>query len=189
MKTGTGGYWRRLWAALCGRGAGRDVAAGAWTGDETAAEARAKAATLAMDLRERDEQLAAVRREYDALKADKERGVREAGREELEQLLKRLTGPLSNLMALVDLAEAGEDVERGDLATLARGLEKELVRAGLEPIGKTGAVTTFDVATHQRMSGGDVRAGTPVTVRLPGYRLGEKVLLKAMVSAGEDTDG
>jgi molecular chaperone GrpE (heat shock protein) len=32
------------------------------------------------------------------------------------------------------------------------------------------------------MSGEAVQSGIPVTVHIPGYRLGEKVLLKAMVS-------
>jgi molecular chaperone GrpE (heat shock protein) len=36
------------------------------------------------------------------------------------------------------------------------------------------------------MSGGAVHAGSPVTVQLPGYRMGERVLMKAMVSAVED---
>jgi molecular chaperone GrpE (heat shock protein) len=186
------GYFRRLWAALRGRDiatAAVAEAAPAAPADEQLAAARAKAATLEMELRERDQQIETMRREYEALKADKERGVREAGRDEVEKLLKRLTGPLSNLMALVELAEAGQDVQAADLATLVRGMEKELARAGLEPIGKAGGKSTFDVALHQRMSGGAVRDGTPVTVRQPGYRLGQKVLLKAMVSAGEDADG
>jgi molecular chaperone GrpE (heat shock protein) len=38
------------------------------------------------------------------------------------------------------------------------------------------------------MSGGAVHAGTAVTVQLPGYRLGEKILLKAMVTAAADAE-
>lgn len=192
MSTERIGYGRRLWAALLGRDVGPAVVgemSPACPADEQLAAARAKAATLEMDLRERDQQIETMRREYDALRADKDRGVRDAGKDEVEKLLKRLTGSLSNLMALAELAEAGQDVQIGDLASLARGLEKELVRCGLEAIGKAGGKSAFDTALHQRMSGGAVRDGTPVTVRLPGYRLGEKVLLKAMVSAVEDADG
>jgi hypothetical protein len=35
------------------------------------------------------------------------------------------------------------------------------------------------------MSGGTVHLGTPIIVRLPGYRMGEKVLMKAMVTTKE----
>ena len=48
-----------------------------------------------------------------------------------------------------------------------------------------GGQVQFAVAGHQRMGGGGVKPGTPVNVRLPGYRFGEKVLIKAMVSAEE----
>ena len=92
---------------------------------------------------------------------------------------------MANLATLTAAAEAGQEVEAGDLIHLLRSLEKELHRAGLESIGRVGEQAGFDVACHQRMSGGAVHAGTPVTVQLPGYRLGEKILLKAMVSAGK----
>jgi len=185
MSTGRMGYWQRLWAAL----RGRDVTGPPkGSDDEQLAASRAKMASLEMDVRERDERMASMRREYEALKSDKDRGARDAGRDERVRLLKRLAAPLSNLMALAELAEAGQDVQARDLASLARGLEKELVGLGLEPVGKTGERTVFEVALHQRMSGGAVRAGTPVTVRMPGYRMGETVLLKAMVSAEEEPD-
>jgi molecular chaperone GrpE (heat shock protein) len=154
--------------------------------NEELAEARARVATLEMDLRERDERIEKQRSEYGTLRAERDRSVGQAGREELEKLLKRLAGPLSNLAALTALAEAGQEVQAPDLVSLIRGVEKELVRAGLEAVGKVGETARFDVRVHQRMSGGEVRDGTPVTVRLPGYRLGEKVLLKAMVSAREE---
>ncbi|MFW6163768.1 MAG: nucleotide exchange factor GrpE [Planctomycetota bacterium] len=180
------GYWRRLLEALLGRDPGAGAPAEAPPADEQVAEARARAATLEMDLRERDERVERLRAEYEALRAERDRAVGRAGQEQMEQLLKRLAGPLSNLIALAELAEAGQDVEVKDLTSLVRGVEKPLARAGLEAVGKVGEETRFDVAVHQRMSGGAVRGGTPVVVRLPGYRLGDKVLLKAMVSARED---
>lgn len=39
------------------------------------------------------------------------------------------------------------------------------------------------------MSGGAVRDGLTVTVQIPGYVFGERVLRKAMVTAKEDADG
>ncbi len=186
------GYWGRLWAALLGREVVEAAAVAApappvaLPPDEQVAEVRARAATLEMDLRERDERIEKLRVEYETLRAERDRAVGRAAQDEVEKLLKKLAGPLSNLVALATLAEAGKDVQAKDLASLVRGVEKELLRAGLEPVGKVGEETRFDVAVHQRMSGGAVREGTPVTIQLPGYRLGDKVLLKAMVSARED---
>lgn len=177
------GYWRRLLGAL----AGRDVTSGEGLPlDEGAADLRARVASLEMDLAERDRQIAEMRSEYGTLELAKERAAAGAGQEELEKLFKRLSGTLANLAALRAMAESGQEVEAGDLLSLVRSLEKELIRAGLEPIGQVGQATEFDVASHQRMSGGAVRAGTPVTVQLPGYRLGQRVLMKALVSAAED---
>ncbi len=175
------GYWTRLWQAFCSRA----VAPGG-PDDVRVAEAQARVATLEMDLRERDEQIERLRREYEALRAERDRAFGQAGQSEMEKLFRRLCGPLSNLDALATLAEAGKDVQARDMAGLVRSLEKELARAGLEPVGRVGETGRFDVRFHQRMSGGTVHDGTPVTVRLPGYRLGEKVLQKAMVSAKEE---
>jgi molecular chaperone GrpE (heat shock protein) len=97
-----------------------------------------------------------------------------------------LVGPWSNLAALTAMVEAGQEVAPADLTVLVRSLEKELTRAGLTAIGQVGAQTVFDVACHQRMSGGTVQAGTPVTVQIPGYHFGSKVLMKALVSAPAD---
>jgi hypothetical protein len=97
-----------------------------------------------------------------------------------------LAGPLANLSALSEMAQAGERVELCDIAKLVRSLNRELHRAGLESIGRVGEAVPFDVACHQQMSGGSVPAGTTATVQLPGYRLGEKTLLKAMVTTALD---
>jgi molecular chaperone GrpE (heat shock protein) len=154
--------------------------------DEQAAEWRARIASLEMDLVERDKRIDEMQSEYAALQAAKERASVGAGQDQLERLFKKLAGPLANLSVLTAMAEMGREVEVGDLVQLIKGLEKELARAGLEPMGKVGEKTVFDVTCHQRMSGGAVREAVPVTVQIPGYRVGEKILIKAMVSAGED---
>ncbi len=139
-----------------------------------------------MELKERDQRIEQMRAEYAALQAARERAGAEAGQDQLEKLFKRLAATLGNLNVLTAMAEAGREVEAGDLIQLIRGLEKELLRAGLEPIGTVGEKTLFAVASHQRMSGGAVRDGVPVTVQIPGYRMGEKILSKALVSARAD---
>jgi len=127
-----------------------------------------------------------MQREYAALQAARGRAAAGAGREQVERRFKKLACILSNLAVLAGAAEAGRDVASADLLALFHSIEKELNRAGLERIGAPGATSAFDASIHQRMSGGTVSAGTPVVVRAPGYRMGESVLLKAMVSAREE---
>jgi molecular chaperone GrpE (heat shock protein) len=155
-----------------------------------AAEAawRARVAGLEMDLREREERMAAMQKEYSALEAQARAAAQAGGEQQLEQLLRRLVSPLAGLATLAALAEAGRPVEPKDLAAAFRSLEKQLHGAGLEQVGAVGERTAFDTALHQRLSGGAVSAGTRVTVRMPGYRWGQKVLLKAMVTAREVAD-
>jgi molecular chaperone GrpE (heat shock protein) len=178
------GYWRRLWAALAGREP--------WTphpgpADEQIAGLRAQVASLEMDLAERDRQIAQMRSEYGNLEVATQNAATGAGQEELARLFKRLSGTLANVAALTAAAEAGRRGEGGDLISLIHSLEKDFARAGLEAIGKVGQKTEFAVAWHQRMSGGAVHPGTPVTVQFPGYRMGTRMLMKAMVSASEDS--
>jgi molecular chaperone GrpE (heat shock protein) len=149
------------------------------------AELRAQVAGLRLDVEERDQRIEAMQREYTALQAAKEKAAGDGGQEQLERLFKKLAGPLSNIAALADLGKAGRDIAASDLLGLFQSLEKELAHAGLERVGAAGEATSFDTALHQRMSGGSVHAGTQVVVRVPGYRQGEKILLKAMVSTRE----
>ncbi len=180
------GYFARLLAALLGRDVPPPVSGPTVSADERQLEFQATVAGLKMELRERDEQVRQLKNEYAALEAARQRATSEAAADQLERLFKRLAGTLGNLNVLTAMAEAGREVDTGDLIQLIKGLEKELHRAGLEPIGQVGEKTLFAVASHQRMSGGAVRDGVPVTVQIPGYRLGEKVLIKALVSARAD---
>ena len=172
------GYWARLVKALLGR-----PEQPALVGDPALL---AKIAALELDLRERDEGIERMRAEYGRLEAARQQAAQGGGQEQLERLFKKLTGPLSNLDTLASSARAGREVQISDLLDLFAGLEKELNRAGLERIGDVGEATVFKSAVHQRMSGGTVHEGAPVTVRIPGYRWKEKILLKSMVSAKED---
>lgn len=167
-------YFRQVLAALAGRTPAVTTAA---PGTEDA-----RIAALEMDLRERDERIAAMRKEYANLEAASQRG---AGADQVEQLFRKLAAPLSNLASLSALAAGGREAAAEDFVQLFRSVEKQLKAAGLETVGEVGAAVPFDVAMHQRMSGGMVSASTPVVIRTPGYRFGGKVLLKAMVTAKE----
>jgi len=184
MSARRNGYFQRLFAALLGRGVS-DVP----LSDESAATLSARVATLEMDLQERDERIERMRAEYETLQLAKDRAETDATRAGVENLLKRLSGPLATLVGLTHMADTGDEIEMADMIQLVRDVEKSLARAGLERIGTVGDHDDFDSAAHQRMSGGSVQANTRVTVRLPGYRLGDKVLIKAMVSAEEKKNG
>jgi molecular chaperone GrpE (heat shock protein) len=174
-------YFRELLNALAGkaRPAAKPIVA---TGS---AEAQARVAAMELDLREREERIAAMQKEYSALEIERQRAAAGAGEAHLRQLFKKLAAPLSNFAALVALTEAGQAVEARDLASLFRSIEKQFKGAGLEPLGVVGETVPFDVALHQRMSGAGVTLGTPVTIRTQGYRYAGQVLLKAMVTSKE----
>jgi molecular chaperone GrpE (heat shock protein) len=176
------GYWSRLLAALLGR---RTAPPSTGSAAAVPAGLEARIAGLEMDVRERDERIGRMQAEYEQLHVARDRAAGDAGRDELEKLFKKLAGPWASVLALAAMAEAGQNVQAGDLVQLIKDVEKALARAGLESIGRAGERTTFDVAHHQRMSGGTVHTGTPVTVRVPGFRTGEKVLAKALVSTRE----
>lgn len=152
------------------------------------AVSESKIRSLQLDLEERDRKIEQMRQEYAALQAGRDRAAADSGQEQLTRLFKKLTGTLSNLAALAAYQEAGRDVSAADFAALARSLDKELAKAGLERIGTPGEMAAFDLALHQRMSGAAVHDGGPVTVRVPGYRTGDQILMKAMVSAAS-SDG
>ena len=170
-------YFSEILAALAGR---TQLAAPAGAPAD-----QARTAALEMELRERDQRITSMQKEYANLDAAGKRAAAGAGSSELEQLFKKLAAPLSNLAALAALAGEGREVAAADVLSLLRSVEKQLKAAGLEAVGEVGAAVPFDVALHQRMSGGMVSAGTPVVVRTPGYRFAGKVLLKAMVTAKE----
>jgi molecular chaperone GrpE (heat shock protein) len=172
-------YFSELLNALAGRS---QAAAPAGAPDD-----QARLAALDMDVRERDQRIAAMRKEYAHLAAAGQTAA--AGQEQLQALFKKLAAPLSNLAALAALCEAGQEVAAADVVTLFRSVEKQLKAAGLEQVGAAGESVPFDVALHQRMSGGMVSAGAVVVIRTPGYRFAGKVLLKAMVTAKETAHG
>lgn len=151
----------------------------------TDATVNARLATLEMDLRERDQRIAAMQKEYATLEAQAKRAATDAGEEHLGTLFKKIAPQMANLATLAALAETGQPLEVGDVLNLFRSVEKQLKAAGLEQVSAAGERVPFDVAVHQRMSGGMVSAGSPVVVRMPGYRYQGKVLLKAMVTARE----
>ena len=189
-------YLNRLWNALLGRACAPITAPPAKIAPAASAapmvtpsvsaptaELEARLSARETELRQRDDQIGAMKREYAALEAARAEAAALGGTEQLEKLFRKVCGPLSNLATLVAAVRHGKEVAPADMADLVDDLGKQLTAAGLEAIGQAGQAAEFDVALHQRMSGSTVHPGTPVVVQIPGYRLGERILQKAMVTA------
>lgn len=162
------------WRALRG-----DDAAAA---EPAAADPRNRTAALALDLRERERELARVRAEYAQLRERAENERVAAAGAGFEALARRLAPLFSQLATMQAVAEGGRSVRTEDVLKLFGKVEQLLADGGLLRIGSVGEETAFDTRIHQRMSGADADDGDPVLVRFVGYRLGEAIVLKAMVS-------
>ena len=182
-----GNRLKRAWMALMGPDESRR-GEDASSPDETAAEL----ARRRLDVKAKEEEIRGLRDEY-ARREQSARAETEAARKEvLDAFIKKLAPTLSQLATLRHMAAGGREVRPQDVLKLTAKLEDALRAQGLEPVGEVGAEAAFDPALHQRMSGGDVRDGTRVRVRFPGYRFRGKTPLKAMVSrvdANGDQEG
>lgn len=135
-----------------------------------------------MDVRERDEEIEKLRKEYTLRERQADTKVASAADDVMLGLMRRLGPLLSQLATMKGMAGEGRDVKTADLLTLFGKIEKAFEYAGLYPIGSVGEEIAFDPRLHQRMSGGDVKNGSPVRVRFVGYRYGDTIVTKSMVS-------
>lgn len=153
-----------------------------------APDMRNRVASLELDLRQKDEEIAALREEYERLR---EQGTRErdsAARAGFGALARRLAPLLAQLATMESLAGGERAPRLEDVLKMFDMLEKVLAEDGLVRIGAVGEETSFDARWHQRIGGAEIDDGDRIRVRFVGYRMGENVLLKAMVSrAGEGT--
>lgn len=143
---------------------------------------RNRVASLELDLRQKDGEIAALREEYERLRQQGERERASAANAGFDALARRLA-PLLAQLATMEAMSGGERAPRlEDVFKLFGMLEKTLAEGGLARIGAVGEEAAFDTRRHQRMSGAEVDDGDRIRVRFIGYRMGENVLLKAMVS-------
>jgi len=123
-----------------------------------------------------------LRREYERKEARSKDEVSSAGHEMWASLVRKIVPPLSQLVTLRHMGEMGREVRVADVLKLMGKIEDVLRDQGLDMIGTPGQEAQFDHALHQRMSGGDVRDGDCIRVRFPGFRFGDEIPLKALVS-------
>lgn len=156
------------------------------TPSPVAAESASRLAALAMDLKERDVRIAGLLRELEAAKEAAKGLAQAAGDARILKLLKRLLPLFAQADAMRHFVSGGQTARVEDALTLVAKLEKAVLEeAGLDRIGETGAEAGFDPRLHQRLSGGDMSDGDAVVVRFVGYRRGETVIGKALVSRKE----
>ncbi|CAK0777420.1 molecular chaperone GrpE [Gammaproteobacteria bacterium] len=142
-----------------------------------------RVANLELDVRERDEEIHRLRQEYDRQREWSMRQQTEAAAMGFEVLARQLAPLLSQMATMKNLVDADRSVRVGDILKLFGKVEQVLVTAGLTRIGTIGVTVPFDTQLHQRMNGADFGDNDPVVVRFVGYRLGEAILCKAMVSS------
>jgi len=152
------------------------------SGDRRARDPAARAAALQLDLRERDNDIRRLRREYERSAQQAQRGQAGAVAAGVDGLARGLAPLFSQLATMQALADSGRAVRAEDVLKLLDKVEAGLRESGLERIGTVGDTCGFDTRLHQRMSGADVADGDAVVVRFVGYRLRGDILLKAMVS-------
>ena len=146
-------------------------------------------AELELDLRQKAEEIAVLREEYQRLREQGERDREHATSAAFGELARRLAPLLAQLATMKALAGDESKPRLEDVFRLFGTLEGVLGEEGLARIGAVGEETRFDARWHQRIGGAEVDDGDPVRVRFVGYRMGENVLLKAMVSRATARDG
>jgi molecular chaperone GrpE (heat shock protein) len=145
----------------------------------------ARVAELELELREKDRRLGQLIAEVEAGRKAAVGEADAAAADRMGRLLKRLAPLLGQADAMRHFAAGGQSVRAEDALMLLAKVEKALAEEGVERIGAAGETAVFDGAIHQRLSGGDVREGSRVEVRFPGYRQGARILSKALVSRKE----
>lgn len=143
---------------------------------------RNRIAALELDLRQKDDEIAALREEYERLRQQGERERSSAAGAGFDALARRLAPLLSQLATMQSLAGGERAPRLEDVFKLIGMLERALDESGLMRIGAAGEETAFDTRWHQCMSGDEIDDGDRIRVRFIGYRHGENILLKAMVS-------
>jgi molecular chaperone GrpE (heat shock protein) len=147
---------------------------------------KARIRALSLDIAARDDRIKAMQQEFAQLSRQAEAERAGAGGAEMLALARRLAPILSQAPTMRAMHGEGKELRVADLLRLFDKVEGIFREAGLEPIGAVRSRVAFDSRLHQRMSGGDIGNGATATVRFVGYRLGDAILTKAMVSREDD---
>lgn len=154
--------------------------------DEPVVALRRDLATARLELQETRDALAAARARAAAVEHAQAVQIRDGIASHLEALFADVAAPLSQLGMQAALLDAGTAVAASDVMAVARRCAIVIERAGLEPIGTTGAVIPFDPEIAQALgANAHMASGDSVRVRFIGYRYHGRVLRKALVEQEE----
>lgn len=137
------------------------------------------------ELKNREQLIAQMRREYEILanrlNEEKNRHYEEA----LERFITQIINHLAMLVTLANGYRNNLQVELEDVVNQIMFLEKELIALGVEPIGRVGETVEFDVSLHQPIGTSMIQDGAKALVKIQGYKFRGKILAKAIVSGAE----
>lgn len=145
---------------------------------------KSKIGALELDIKEKEEEIAAIKKEYDILKNDTKQAIEGTNTKAFERVYKELTNPLSQLLAMKRFIESGRDLATEDIFKVVDQIITGIQGQGVKMIGNTGKTVCFDSSLHQPAGTEGIMEGDEVQIRFVGFRLGETILKKAMVSSG-----
>lgn len=107
-------------------------------------------------------------------------------RDRLEEILRELVGPLSQLRLQAFLLEKGGDISSRSIMALARQVMERLERTGLEVIGAVGEEVSFDPQMYEPLNNEiSFIQGDRVVIRFVGYRYQGAIMRRALVEKAE----
>lgn len=95
-------------------------------------------ATLRLELAERDEEIARLRKEYALLREQSRSRVEQAGGKAVEDIARQCAAPLATISAMQGRQAEKGDLNPADLLQVALSFRKILAERGLEQIGVVG---------------------------------------------------
>jgi len=162
------GVLQRLFSALKG-GAG--------------AENGRDAAGLRIELAERNEEIARLRKEF-VLQREQSRAQSErAAGDAVEGIVRQCAAPLAAISAMQARHHEHGDLNPSDLFQVVSSFQSILAERGLEQIGAVGEQHPYDWALHQMLDGTTPQVDQPVQIRFVGFRFNGKLIAKAQAGA------
>lgn len=152
--------------------------------DDALLVARAEAARQRLRAGDAEGFAAALRRELDAERDNRGRAAAAAVNARLDPVLTEAASLLGQLAVQARLLEEGKPVGALDVMALALRLTAVFERLGLAALGAPGQRVAFHADQHQPFGGTSPAPGAVVVIKVPGYRLGERVVRKSLVERG-----
>jgi molecular chaperone GrpE (heat shock protein) len=139
---------------------------------------------LRLDVEARDRTILELRQEVDRLRSRATEDARDQAGVQLEQLMKAVSNPVSQLLTQAHLLECeGKPIQAKDVLAVARRLVAALEAEGLTIEGGPAVRAAFDPNRHEALSGEhQLSHGKPAVIRFAGISFRGRLLRKASVT-------